>query len=218
MAQIFSRAADTYLRLVLIGLALGSGGVLLVAGGWVRSDYLTRQRAEPIQPVPFSHRHHAGQLGIDCRYCHTSVETAASAGYPPTHTCMTCHSQLFTNADMLAPVRESLATDTPIHWNRVYELPDYVYFNHSIHVQKGVPCQHCHGPVPQMVRIYQAASLRMSWCLDCHRHPERYLRPPDQVFNFHWQPPADREALGRKLMAAEHIQPAKLDNCYTCHR
>ena len=218
MAQIFSRAADTYLRLVLIGLALGAGGVVLVAGGWVRSDYMTRRNLAPVQPVPFSHRHHVGELGIDCRYCHDSVETAASAGYPPTHTCMTCHSQLWTNADVLAPVRESLATGTPLRWTRVYDLPDYVYFNHGIHVQKGVPCQHCHGRVPEMVRIARAATLEMSWCLECHRHPERYLRPPDQVFDFDWHPPADREALGRQLVAAAGIQPAKLDNCYVCHR
>jgi Cytochrome c7 and related cytochrome c len=218
MAQIFSPAADNYVRLVLVALVLGAGGLLLAAGGWVRSDYLTRKDIAPAQPVPFSHRHHAGQLGIDCRYCHDSVETAASAGYPPTHTCMTCHSQLWTNADVLAPVRASLATGTPLRWNRVYDLPDYVYFNHGIHVQKGVPCQHCHGPVPDMVRIYRAASLEMSWCLDCHRHPERYLRPPDQVVNFHWQPPADRVAAGRELVAKAGIQPARLDDCYVCHR
>ncbi len=218
MAQIFSRAADTYLRLVLIALALGTGGVLLAAGGWVRSDYLTRESLPPAQPVPFSHRHHVGQLGIDCRYCHGSVETAASAGFPPTHTCMTCHSQLWTNAGVLDPVRQSLASGTPLRWTRVYALPDYVYFNHGIHVQKGVPCQHCHGPVPEMVRIYRAVTLEMSWCLECHRHPEPYLRPPDQVFDFHWQAPADREQFGEKLVKEAGIHPATLDNCYVCHR
>ncbi len=218
MTQIFSPAADTYLRLGLITVGLVAIGAVVAVGGWVRSDYLTRENFAPAQPVPFSHRHHAGQLGIDCRYCHDSVETAASAGYPPTHTCMTCHSQLWTNAEVLAPVRDSLATNTPLRWNRVYALPDYVYFNHGIHIQKGVPCEHCHGEVPEMVRIYRAATLEMRWCLECHRHPEQYLRPPDKVFDFGWRPPADQEALGRELVKQAGIQPAKLDNCYTCHR
>jgi len=218
MAQVFSRAADTYLRFALVGGAVLVLGLLVVGGGLVRSSYLTRQYLAPGQPVPFSHRHHAGQLGIDCRYCHDSVETAASAGFPPTHTCMTCHSQLWTNAEALAPVRASLATGTPLRWQRVHDLPDYVYFNHSIHVQRGVACETCHGPVTDMVRIYQAAPLQMGWCLDCHRHPAAHLRPKDQVFAFHWQPPADQEEQGRQLAAAQGIEPRELDSCYVCHR
>ena len=170
------------------------------------------------QPVPFSHRHHAGELGIDCRYCHQSVEETATAGYPPTHTCMTCHSQLWTNADALAPVRESFAEGWPIPWNRVHDLPDYIYFDHSIHVAHGVGCSECHGPVDTMNRVYQAEAFYMSWCLECHRNPAPHLRPPDQVFNLDWQPPADRAALGRRLMAAFDIEPGNLDSCYSCHR
>jgi len=218
MAQIFSRAADTYLRVVLIGLGLLVVGLLLLAGGLVRSDYLTGVAKQIDQPVPFSHRHHAGQLGIDCRYCHDTVEVAATAGYPPTYTCMTCHSQLWTNAEALAPVRQSLATGAPLRWNRVHDLPDFVYFNHSIHVQQGVACLECHGRVPEMARIYQAETLHMSWCLDCHRHPAPHLRPPDAVFHFDWRPPEDPEALGLRLVAARGIEPENLDSCYVCHR
>lgn len=218
MAQIFSRAADTYLRLFLIAVALVIAGFFAVAAGVVRSDYWSGENVAPQQPVPFSHRHHAGQLGIDCRYCHDSVETAASAGYPPTHTCMTCHSQLWTDADALAPVRESLATGTSLGWNRVHDLPDFVYFNHSIHIQKGVPCQHCHGDVEEMVRVYKAAPMDMSWCLDCHRDPAPHLRPKEAVLDFDWTPPENREQLGRELVARRGIEPDRLDDCYICHR
>ena len=207
-----------YLRFALLAAALGLVGLLLVGSGLVRSSYLTRQDLNLEQPVPFSHRHHAGQLGIDCRYCHDTVEYAASAGYPPTHTCMTCHSQLWTNAEALAPVRASLATDTPLAWNRVHDLPDFVYFNHSIHVQRGVGCETCHGPVIDMVRVYQAEMLNMGWCLECHRHPWRHLRPKEHVFEFRWQPPAEQEELGRELVARYGIEPAELDSCYICHR
>ena len=218
MAQIFSRASDTYLRVAAVAVGLVLAGGLSLAGGLVRSEYLTGENFRPVQPVPFSHRHHAGQLGIDCRYCHDSVETAAYAGYPPTYTCMSCHSQLWTNADALAPVRESLATGTPIHWNRVYDLPDYVYFHHGIHIQKGVPCEHCHGRVDQMERIYKATPMTMGWCLECHRNPAPYLRPKDAVFDFDWHPPKNRGELGRRLVAERGIEPAKLDSCYVCHR
>jgi hypothetical protein len=218
MAQIFSRSADTWLRLALIALAaLGVGGLGL-AGGVVRSDYFTGVALAPEQPVPFSHRHHAGQLGIDCRYCHDQVETAAMAGYPPTHTCMTCHSQLWTQADVLAPVRASLAEGRPLAWNRVHDLPDYVYFNHSIHVSRGVGCSECHGPVDRMTRIYKAESLQMGWCLDCHRDPAPHLRPPDQVFDLDWQPPPDQLAWAHRRMTELGIEPARLDSCYLCHR
>lgn len=218
MAQIFSRAADTYLRVVLAGTALALVGVLVAAGGLVRSDYLTGENVAPRQPVPFDHRHHAGQLGIDCGYCHAEVETAAYAGYPATHTCMTCHSQIWTEAEALAPVRESLATGTPLRWNRVHDLPDFVYFHHGIHVQSGVPCEHCHGPVPEMARVYKAKSLHMGWCLDCHREPSKYLRSKDAVFDFEWRPPEDRERQAERLVAERGIEPAKLDHCYICHR
>jgi Cytochrome c7 and related cytochrome c/Class III cytochrome C family len=218
MAQIFSRAADAYLRVGLLLAVMTAGGGLLLGAGYIRSDYATGEDLALAQPVPFSHKHHAGQLGIDCRYCHDQVETAASAGYPPTHTCMTCHSQLWTHADELAPVRASLASGTPLRWNRVNDLPDYVYFNHSIHVAAGVGCESCHGEVVDMPRVYQAESLQMGWCLNCHRHPWNHLRPASQEFEFHWQPPPDQEQQGPRLMAARGIEPGQLDNCYTCHR
>ncbi len=218
MAQILSRVADTYLRLVVGAVGAVGVGCIVVAAGMVRSDYLTGVAVSIVQPVPFSHKHHAGELGIDCRYCHDEVERAATAGYPSTHTCMTCHAQLWTNANGLAPVRQSLVDGRPLHWNRVYNLPDYVYFNHSIHIDRGVGCSECHGAVDTMPRVYQAEALYMSWCLDCHRNPAPHLRPPEQVFNIHWRPPPDQAAVGRERMAALGIEPGKLDNCYICHR
>lgn len=218
MPQIFSRAADTYLRLGLAAVGIGVVGSLWLAGALVRSDYVTGVGNARAQPVPFSHEHHVGQLGIDCRYCHDSVETAASAGYPPTHTCMTCHSQLWTNAEALAPVRQSLVDGAPLRWNRVHNLPDYVYFNHAIHIDRGVGCADCHGPVDTMPRVYKAESLQMSWCLDCHRNPAPHLRPLGEVFNLHWHPPANQAALGRQRMEEFGINPGNLDSCYICHR
>ncbi|MCB9966742.1 MAG: cytochrome c3 family protein [Geminicoccaceae bacterium] len=218
MAQVFSRAADSYLRLGLIIISGLVAGGLLLASGLVRSDYLTGVGVAMEQPVPFSHKHHTGELGIDCRYCHDQVETAASAGYPPSHTCMTCHSQLWSNAAALAPVRQSFTDDRPLRWNRIHDLPDYVYFNHSIHVARGVGCAECHGPVDRMTRIYQARPFYMRFCLDCHRDPAPHLRPPEQVFNLDWQPPPDRAAFGRRRMAELDIQPRHLDSCYICHR
>jgi len=218
MAQIFSRAADAYLRLALLLIAAIVVGGLLLAGGLVRSDYLTRVGIAVAQPVPFSHRHHAGELGIDCRYCHDQVETGATAGYPPTHTCMTCHSQLWTNAEALAPVRQSYTEGWPLPWNRVHDLPDFVYFDHSIHVDRGVGCSTCHGAIDRMNRVYQAETLHMSWCLECHRNPAPHLRPPGQVFELDWQPPPDQPAWAHRRMAELGIEPRNLDSCYVCHR
>jgi hypothetical protein len=218
MPQLFPPVADTIARAVLI--ALLSMPFVAAAAGYalMRSEYVTGQSITLQQPVPFSHAHHAGQLGIDCRYCHASVETSAFAGLPPTTTCMTCHSQLFTNAEMLAPVRQSLAEHKPIHWNRVHRLPDYVYFDHSIHVTKGIGCATCHGAVETMPLMRQVAPLTMSWCLDCHRDPTPHLRPREQVFNMTWTPPKDQQAQARKLLAAYHIQTEHLTDCSRCHR
>src|SRR5262249_42777472 len=149
-----------------------------------------------VQSIPFSHQHHAGVLGIDCRYCHTSVEHSSFAGIPPTKICMNCHSQIWVGSEMLAPVRQSYRADTPLEWSRVYNLPGFVYFDHSIHVQKGVGCSSCHGEVDLMPFTFQAPSLLMEWCLDCHRHPEKELRPRDEVFNMGYEKPADQIELG----------------------
>ncbi|MCH8686716.1 cytochrome c3 family protein [Pedomonas mirosovicensis] len=172
------------------------------------------------QPVPFSHKHHAGELGIDCRYCHTSVETSARAGLPATHICMTCHSQIWTDAPALAPVRESFATGKPIAWNRVAQLPDFVFFNHSIHVNRGVPCVTCHGRVDQMPLTSQAKPFQMQWCLSCHRNPAPHLRPPAMVTRMDWSGWTDEmsKRFGAQAMQAHAIDPKLLDNCGICHR
>lgn len=218
MPQVFSRAADTYLRLALLFVAVAVGSGLLVASGIVCSDWYTGVGLAPAQPVPFSHRHHAGQLGIDCRYCHTTVEVAASAGYPPTHICMTCHSQIWTGAEILAPMRQSPADGRPLRWARVHDLPDFVYFDHSVHVAKGVGCVTCHAQVDQMDQTYKAETLQMQWCLSCHRNPAAFIRPPSEVFNLDWQPPDDWEDRARRLVLELGIDVPHLDHCYVCHR
>src|SRR5229473_5661785 len=219
MAQIFHRSTNfisrftVFFAVFLIGL--GFAGVLEVA----RSSYMTRQNIAREQPVQFSHKHHVGDDGIDCRYCHTAVETSAVAGIPPTKTCMNCHSLLFADSAYLEPVRESFRSGKSIEWARVHRLPDFVYFNHSIHVNKGVGCATCHGQVNQMPLVFQASSLRMEWCLDCHRNPEQFLRPREQVFNMDWKPPADQTAQGLQLKKEYKIpSAAELTSCSTCHR
>ncbi len=184
-----------------------------------RSPYITNQRVTRNQPVQFSHKHHVGDDGIDCRYCHTSVETSAYAGIPPTRTCMNCHSVLFNNVGYLEIVRDSYRTDESIHWVRVHRLADYVFFNHSIHVNKGIGCSTCHGPVNQMPLVYQVAPLNMGWCLDCHRNPQANLRPKDQIFNMDWKAPANQEEVGRQLATEYKLRTtAELTSCSTCHR
>ncbi len=219
MARPFGPRANTGSRLSLVVavVALAAFSVFLYA--FVRSPYVSRAQ-EPInQPVMFSHQHHAGDLGIDCRYCHTSVETSSYASLPATEICMTCHSQIWTESPMLAPVRQSYATNQPIAWNKVNTLADYVYFDHSIHVQKGVGCVSCHGQTDQQPLAWKAQQFQMSWCLDCHRDPAPQIRPADQVTNMHWQAPADRRALGLQLVRDYHILgPEILTSCSTCHR
>jgi hypothetical protein len=219
MAQIFHRSTNFISRfsvfssLFLVGLALT--GVLLAA----RSPYLTNQNVTREQPIQFSHKHHVGDDGIDCRYCHTSVEVSGTAGVPPTKTCMNCHSVLFNTAGYLEPVRASYRDDKSIEWVRIHRLPDFVYFNHSIHVNKGVGCSSCHGQVNQMPLVFQASTLEMQWCLDCHRNPENVLRPRDQVFNMNWKAPANQLEAGKKLAAEYKIRSTSdLTSCSTCHR
>ncbi len=197
-----------------------------------RSPYVTYAGVARPQPAPFSHQHHVAGLGIDCRYCHTSVETSSFAGIPPTATCMNCHRQIWTNAPMLEPVRESFRTGKSLVWNRVNDLPDFVYFNHSIHINKGVGCNTCHGPVDRMPLMYNYASLQMEWCLECHRAPEKNLRPREQVFNMRYQQPSsdnpvefdgqkyiDQISLGTALKAKYHLRTtADITSCSTCHR
>jgi Cytochrome c7 and related cytochrome c len=216
MSQIFHYSTNTFSRLSIFG---GIFIVSFLVWAWAElneSDYATRAKVPIEQPVPFSHEHHVGGLGIDCRYCHTSVETSSFANIPPTKTCMNCHSQIWNRAPMLEPVRESFRSDTSIRWIRVHDLPDYVYFNHSIHVAKGVGCTTCHGQVNKMPLMWQENSLQMSWCLDCHRHPERFVRPKSEVFSVSWQPPPNQVEMGRELVKQYNIQ--SLTSCSTCHR
>jgi hypothetical protein len=217
MAQIFAATADAWLRGALLAAAVGLPGAILLAHGIARSEYVTRVARTPAQPVPFSHKHHVGGLGIDCRYCHTTVETRADAGFPATHICMTCHSQIWTEAPVLAPVRRSLAEGQPLVWSRVARLPDYVYFRHDIHVRKGVGCIECHGRVDRMPLLYRAVAFEMRFCLGCHRDPAPHLRPREAVAAMDWQPPSDRAALGRRLAGEYHVG-GNLTHCYTCHR
>ena len=218
MAQIFHPAMNTVAKATLFGLVFLIGGGLWVASLIQRSPYVTGTEVARIQPVPFSHEHHVRGLGIDCRYCHGSAETSSFAGIPPTKTCMTCHSKIWTNAALLEPVRESWRTGVPLQWTRVHRLPDYVFFNHSIHVNKGIGCVSCHGQVDRMPLMWSVASLQMEWCLNCHRNPEQYLRPVEEVYNLNWQPPGDQLELGRKLVQDYHIPVERLSDCYTCHR
>jgi hypothetical protein len=217
--QIFHRSTNTVAKVSIFGAVF-----FIAFFGWIfstllRSSYVTGQEIVLKQPVPFSHDHHVAGLGIDCRYCHTSVEVSNSAGMPSSETCMNCHRQIWTNAELLEPVRSSFANNTPIVWQRVHDLPDFVYFNHSVHVAKGIGCASCHGRVDRMPLMFQQASLQMEWCLSCHRDPGKFVRPKDEVFNLEWEPPADKEqakALQAKLVEEYNIQ--SLTSCSTCHR
>src|SRR5438034_7543694 len=188
MPQIFHHSTNALARATIFGAVFILLAVLWVIVEITRSSWNTGQWVEREQPVQFSHKHHVGDDGIDCRYCHTSVEISAVAGIPPTKTCMNCHSVLFSNAGYLDPVRESYRTDTSIEWVKVHRLADFVYFNHSIHVNKGVGCTTCHGPIDQMPLVFQASTLLMQWCVDCHRNPAPNLRSMDKVFAMDWKP------------------------------
>jgi hypothetical protein len=218
--QLFRPGANTFARLTLANLLLVPALLLFIGAAVARSGTTTGEGSFVEQPVPFSHQHHAGELGIDCRYCHVGVEKIAQAVVPPTHTCMTCHSQLWTNAQMLAPVRESMASGTPIAWNRVNKLPGYVYFDHHAHVNNGVPCAACHGDTRRMPLTRQAAPMTMGWCLDCHRAPEDRIVAADRRFEdapYERRTAADRAA-GRATMLRIAHSGRNLTNCSTCHR
>jgi Cytochrome c7 and related cytochrome c len=217
MSAIFRPSANIATQVLMIGL-----GALILGGiawwwAWPQTDYVRHKGWTVEQPVPFSHQHHVAGLGIDCRFCHVTVETAANASLPPTYTCMTCHSQIWTNAALLAPVRDSLANNTPITWNRVTDLPDYVYFNHKIHIAKGVGCESCHGIIQNMALTQKARTLTMGFCLDCHRDPAPNLRPPDAIFNTNWHRTAETPPAA-DLMQHYHVGGRNLTDCSICHR
>jgi hypothetical protein len=217
MPQIFSYGSNSYTRIgIIVGVLalLGVGGALFELGA--DSSYATNQGVARVQPVQFSHSHHVGSMGIDCRYCHTAVENSWFANIPPTKTCMNCHSQIWTNSPELDMVRASYRTDQSIPWVRVHDLPDFVYFNHSIHVKKGMGCETCHGRIDQMPLTYQKNSLEMRWCLECHRNPEKFVRPRDQIFTMGYKYPSNQEEVGLQLVKDYQIQ--RLETCNTCHR
>ncbi|HUN97798.1 MAG TPA: cytochrome c3 family protein [Bradyrhizobium sp.] len=217
MPHVFHPFADTVARAILITV-LVLPFVAIGIGYWLSaSEYNTERTLITEQPIPFSHQHHVGGLGLDCRYCHTGVETSSVAGVPPTHTCMTCHSQLYTQAKMLAPVRESLANNTPIRWNKVNRLPDYVYFDHSIHIAKGVACTNCHGDVSTMPLIRQTAPLTMGWCLDCHRNPAPNLGAVSDVFDPNLKR-ANDPSMRDAALVHPRIDNTHLTDCSACHR
>ena len=230
--QIFHRSANVISRASIYTGIFTAAFALWACIQIQRSPYVTYAGIARPQPAPFSHQHHVAALGIDCRYCHTSVETSSFAGIPPTKTCMNCHSQIWTNAALLEPVRESFRTGKSLVWNRVNDLPDFVYFDHSIHVNKGVGCNTCHGPVDRMPLMYNYASLQMGWCIECHRAPEKNLRPREQVFNMRYQQPTkdlpvvddgnsytDQLSLGKHLVDKYHLRSVMdITSCSTCHR
>ena len=219
MSQLFHRNTNIYSRLSILAVLLFLGGLGATVAALHLSGYNTNQAVHVEQPIQFSHAHHAGGMGIDCRYCHTSVEESAFANIPPTKTCMNCHSQIWATAPILEPVRASFRDNTPLQWTRVHDLPDFVYFNHSIHVKQGVGCATCHGRVDTMPLVYQESTLFMSWCLDCHRDPAKYVRPREEVFNMAWERPANDPELGRRLVAEYGIASVEqLTSCSTCHR
>jgi hypothetical protein len=219
MPQVFRSRANVITRAGIFG-----GILLLAALAWAglvytRSTYGTGMGLAIVQPIQFSHQHHVGDLGIDCRYCHTSVEHASFAGIPPTKTCMNCHSQIWVGSRMLEPVRESYRTGQSLHWHRVYNLPGFVYFDHSIHVGKGVGCSTCHGRIDKMPVAYQVPTLLMEWCIDCHREPARQIRPREEVFNIKYVPPDDQLDLGHKRVKEYNIKGKNtLTSCSVCHR
>jgi hypothetical protein len=216
MAQIFHRSTNTLSKISIVGAVLGVGGLTWFAYTMNAGSFVTGVNVVREQPVPFSHKHHVTDDGIDCRYCHTSVETSGFAGIPPTETCMSCHSQIWTNAAMLEPVRASFRTGESLEWTRVHDLPDFVYFNHSIHINKGIGCSTCHGRVDLMPLMYKKNTLYMQWCVECHRDPAKYIRPRDKVFDMTYEYPSDQEEMGKKLVAEYKVQ--SLTDCYTCHR
>jgi hypothetical protein len=216
MSALFRPRSNTIFRFILVAVGVVATGVLAGLMIFARVPAGTRQDEELIQPVQFDHRHHVVDDAIDCRYCHQGVEKGASAGIPSTALCMNCHAQVWNKSPKLELVRRSYFTGRPIPWVRVHQVPDFVYFNHSIHVNKGVGCETCHGRVDRMASIYQASTLTMSWCLECHRNPGPTLRPPEAITTMGWEPEGDRAALAQKLMQTYAVHTRT--SCTTCHR
>lgn len=244
MANIFRPVANIGAKITLICGAILPLGTILTMSQFTRSPYVTKVNIPYEQPVPFSHEHHVTELGIDCRYCHSTVEKSAFVSYPPTHTCMSCHSQVWTNSPLLEPVRESYTKNVPLKWTVLNKVPDFVYFNHSIHINRGVSCNNCHGPIQAMQIVYKGQAFQMRWCLDCHRNPENYVGPQENVWKLYQDIQRGQQANGEPLTAEEeslkngkqyerndeekakgrewvkkyHIKTEQLTDCSVCHR
>lgn len=218
MSQIFHPSMNLMVKVLLLAVILVVAGLAWLGYYVVRSPFMTEVGVAKAQAVPYSHEQHVGGLGLDCRYCHTSVETSNTANIPPTETCIGCHAQVETDSPNLALVRESAETGEPLEWIRVHDLADFVYFNHAIHVQQGVGCETCHGRVDQMPVVEKVESLQMDWCLDCHRAPEKYVRPREAVFTMGYVPPSNQETVGPQLVAEYGIHTNQLTDCSVCHR
>ncbi len=220
MAQLFGRGANSLAKGALVLIVLLAGGAYVFYSYVARSSYITGANLERQQPVQFSHRHHVGDDGIDCRYCHSTVETSAAAGVPPTETCMNCHNELFKDQPYLEPVRASQRDNKPIKWRRVHDLPEFVYFDHSIHVAKGVGCATCHGDVANMASVYQESSLQMEWCIECHKDPSENIRPQAEIFNTSWKKGDITDE--QQLEVNEKIKNLRsrelMTSCSMCHR
>ncbi|MGH8018003.1 MAG: cytochrome c3 family protein [Opitutaceae bacterium] len=217
MSKVFPKSANTLPLKIAVFLVVFAGTVLAGVNYYATPKY-TRVGYAPVQPVPFEHSLHAGQLGIDCRYCHTHVEESDHSNVPATHTCMACHSIIKTRSPLLAPVRASYETGEPVPWVRIHKAPDYVYFSHQVHVNRGISCYECHGQVNEMPVMFQAHAQSMGWCLDCHRAPEKQIRPLDEVFNLDWHASSPEAQLeqGRELVAKWNVDPPQ--SCSGCHR
>ncbi len=217
MSKVFSKSINQWpLRILAILLVLAVTAVVAFYYYW--EPRYTRVGFAPDQPVPFDHALHAGQLGIDCRYCHSFVEQSRHSNVPPASTCMNCHNQVRSDSPLLEPVRRSYETGEPVPWVRVHQLPDYVYFNHSVHVNRGVSCYECHGQINQMTVVRHEKPLSMAFCLECHREPERFIRPPEEVFNLDWRPESEEEQLTRGLEAVHNWRVSPPVNCSGCHQ
>ncbi len=216
MSQIFPRSANTLSKVSIFGGLFFVGGIIWLTMAFNRSSYITGADVVREQPVQFSHQHHVQTVGIDCRYCHTTAETAAFAGIPPTKTCMNCHSQIWAGSPYLEPVRQSLRSDESLRWLRVHDLPDFAYFDHSVHVTKGVGCETCHGRVDEMPLMLQEHSLQMEWCLECHRDPAKYVRPRSEIYTMGYRPSKPQAELGAELVKASGIRGRT--SCSACHR
>jgi hypothetical protein len=218
MAQLFHRSANNIAKASIVGAVLLALVAGFVAVNVARSSYVTGIFVERPQPVQFSHRHHTGDDGIDCRYCHTTVETTASAGMPPTQTCMNCHSQIWNDSPYLEPVRASFRENKPIQWERVHDLPEYAYFNHSIHVAKGIGCSSCHGDVANMASVYKENTLQMEWCLSCHKNPEQFVRPKSEIYNTAYQDNLSAEEKAELAKGYQIRNRGLMTSCSMCHR